>query len=47
MAAVPGWVRAGARLVGGCCRVGPAGIAAIAATLPATLPASPPRDQVT
>jgi homocysteine S-methyltransferase len=32
-AAVPGWVRAGARLVGGCCRVGPAGIAAIARTL--------------
>jgi homocysteine S-methyltransferase len=51
VAAVPGWVRAGARLVGGCCRVGPAGIAAIAATLPVTppttLPATPPRDQVT
>jgi homocysteine S-methyltransferase len=31
--AVPGWVAAGARLVGGCCRVGPAGIAALAAAL--------------
>jgi homocysteine S-methyltransferase len=47
VAAVPGWVRAGARLVGGCCRVGPAGIAAIAATLPSTPPVTPPRDQVT
>jgi homocysteine S-methyltransferase len=28
--AVPRWVGAGARLVGGCCRVGPAGIAALA-----------------
>ncbi|WP_448639825.1 homocysteine S-methyltransferase [Geodermatophilus sp. URMC 63] len=28
-AAVPGWLDAGARLVGGCCRVGPAGIAAL------------------
>ncbi len=31
--AVPGWVAAGARLVGGCCRVGPAGIAALARTM--------------
>ncbi|SDD05810.1 homocysteine S-methyltransferase [Geodermatophilus telluris] len=31
--AVPGWVGAGARLVGGCCRVGPAGITALAATI--------------
>lgn len=29
--AVRGWVEAGARLVGGCCRVGPADIAAVAA----------------
>jgi homocysteine S-methyltransferase len=33
VAAVPGWVRAGARLVGGCCRVGPAGIAGVAAAV--------------
>jgi homocysteine S-methyltransferase len=32
-AAVAGWVAAGARLVGGCCRVGPERIAAIAAGL--------------
>ncbi len=31
--AVPGWVAAGARLVGGCCRVGPAGIAALASMI--------------
>lgn len=31
--AVPGWVEAGARLVGGCCRVRPEHIAAIAAVL--------------
>jgi S-methylmethionine-dependent homocysteine/selenocysteine methylase len=31
--AVPGWVRDGARLVGGCCRVRPADIAAIARTI--------------
>jgi homocysteine S-methyltransferase len=30
-----GWVDAGARLVGGCCRVGPADIAGLAATLTA------------
>ena len=30
---VPGWVAAGARLVGGCCRVGPRDIAALAAAL--------------
>ncbi|SFL45930.1 homocysteine S-methyltransferase [Geodermatophilus ruber] len=30
---VPGWVAAGARLVGGCCRVGPADIAALAAAV--------------
>ncbi len=30
---VAGWVRAGARLVGGCCRVGPAAITAISAML--------------
>ena len=28
-----GWERSGARLIGGCCRVGPAGIAAVAAEL--------------
>jgi homocysteine S-methyltransferase len=32
--AAAGWVAAGARLVGGCCRVGPGRIAAIAAALP-------------
>ncbi|BBB00766.1 putative homocysteine methyltransferase [Actinacidiphila reveromycinica] len=32
-ALVTGWCRAGARLVGGCCRVGPTGIAGIAAVL--------------
>ncbi|WP_233498871.1 homocysteine S-methyltransferase [Blastococcus sp. TF02A-26] len=32
-AAVPGWLAAGARLVGGCCRVGPADVRAIAAVL--------------
>ena len=31
--AVPSWVAAGARLVGGCCRVRPEHIAAIAAVL--------------
>ncbi len=31
---VPGWVGAGARLVGGCCRIRPQHIAAIAAALP-------------
>jgi len=31
----PGWVAAGARLVGGCCRVGPAQIAELADTLAA------------
>jgi S-methylmethionine-dependent homocysteine/selenocysteine methylase len=31
--AVPGWVRAGARLVGGCCRVRPADIERLAAAL--------------
>jgi S-methylmethionine-dependent homocysteine/selenocysteine methylase len=31
---VPAWVEAGARLVGGCCRVRPADIAAIATALP-------------
>jgi homocysteine S-methyltransferase len=41
--AVPGWVAAGARLVGGCCRVRPADVAALAAVLPA----APPNDQVT
>jgi len=30
---VAAWIAAGARLVGGCCRVGPEQIAAIAATL--------------
>ncbi|WP_329363896.1 homocysteine S-methyltransferase [Streptomyces sp. NBC_00669] len=30
---VTGWRQAGARLVGGCCRVGPAGIAGVAAEL--------------
>jgi homocysteine S-methyltransferase len=32
---VAGWRRAGARLIGGCCRVGPAGIAGIVAALTA------------
>ncbi|MGY1702444.1 homocysteine S-methyltransferase [Geodermatophilus sp. SYSU D00766] len=32
-AAVPGWVAAGARLVGGCCRVRPSDVAALAAAL--------------
>jgi homocysteine S-methyltransferase len=32
-AQVPTWVAAGARLVGGCCRVGPADIARLAATI--------------
>ena len=32
-AAVSGWVAAGARLVGGCCRVTPADIAAMRASL--------------
>ncbi|MBM7804596.1 homocysteine S-methyltransferase [Geodermatophilus bullaregiensis] len=32
-AAAQGWMTAGARLVGGCCRVGPAGIAALARTV--------------
>jgi homocysteine S-methyltransferase len=31
---VPGWVDGGARLIGGCCRVRPADIAAIAAAIP-------------
>ncbi|MFD2092444.1 homocysteine S-methyltransferase [Blastococcus deserti] len=31
---VPSWVTAGARLVGGCCRVGPADIAALGTALP-------------
>jgi homocysteine S-methyltransferase len=32
-ALAPGWIAAGARLVGGCCRVGPGQIASLAATL--------------
>lgn len=32
-AQVTGWQAAGARLIGGCCRVGPAGVAALAAAL--------------
>jgi homocysteine S-methyltransferase len=32
---VPGWVAAGARLVGGCCRVTPADIAAVRTALDA------------
>jgi homocysteine S-methyltransferase len=32
-AQVPGWLDAGARLVGGCCRVGPADVAQIAAAM--------------
>ena len=31
---VPAWTAAGARLVGGCCRVRPADVARIAAALP-------------
>lgn len=34
--AAPEWVAAGARLVGGCCRVGPSDIAALVAHLPAS-----------
>ncbi len=34
--AARGWYAAGARLIGGCCRVGPEGIAALAAELAAT-----------
>jgi homocysteine S-methyltransferase len=34
---VPGWVDAGARLVGGCCRVRPEHIAAIATALARTI----------
>jgi homocysteine S-methyltransferase len=30
---IPGWVEAGARLIGGCCRVRPQHIAALAAAL--------------
>jgi homocysteine S-methyltransferase len=30
---VDGWVKAGARLVGGCCRVGPDAISAVAESL--------------
>jgi homocysteine S-methyltransferase len=33
---VTGWERAGARLIGGCCRVGPQAVAAIAATVRGT-----------
>lgn len=33
VAAVPGWIDAGARLIGGCCRVGPAAIAELAVSL--------------
>ena len=29
----PGWIAAGARIVGGCCRVGPGQIAALARTV--------------
>ncbi len=32
--AVPAWVTAGARLIGGCCRVRPPHIAALAAAIP-------------
>jgi S-methylmethionine-dependent homocysteine/selenocysteine methylase len=32
-ALAPGWIAAGARLVGGCCRVGPGQIASLAAAL--------------
>ena len=39
--AVPRWVGAGARLVGGCCRVGPAGIAALARTVGDHKPTGP------
>lgn len=37
---VRGWVAAGARLVGGCCRVGPPGISAVAQVLKGTYPSS-------
>lgn len=37
-ASAPGWVAAGARIVGGCCRVGPATIAALSASLPQERP---------
>ncbi|MFD7921021.1 homocysteine S-methyltransferase [Streptomyces sp. NPDC059740] len=36
--AVPGWVAAGARLVGGCCRIGPATVRQVAAALDGTGP---------
>src|SRR5688572_10986395 len=39
-ALAPEWVRAGADLVGGCCRVGPGQIAALAAALARAAPAS-------
>jgi homocysteine S-methyltransferase len=39
-ALAPEWVRAGADLVGGCCRVGPAQIAALAAALARAAPAN-------
>ena len=39
-ALAPEWVRAGAALVGGCCRVGPAQIAALAAALARAPPAN-------
>lgn len=38
---VESWVAAGARLVGGCCRVGPAGISAVAQVLKGVYPDSP------
>ena len=34
----PGWIRAGARFIGGCCRTGPADIAALAAAVAASDP---------
>ena len=40
-ALAPEWIRAGARLIGGCCRVGPGQIAALAAAL-ARVPVSSP-----
>jgi homocysteine S-methyltransferase len=35
--AVTGWVDGGARLVGGCCRVGPGDIASVATTIAASV----------
>jgi homocysteine S-methyltransferase len=43
---VESWVRAGARLIGGCCRVGPVGISAVAQALKGCIPAAQPTGKV-